>query len=157
MFDAANVEDHVHLRCEVVGYQFPASVEDDWCLVRVDVRQGEDEFFERVDAALEAGDLSRIREWFRALAADRLPRYARLTFTEPCLAFEFLARDDAGVRFAVHLSHELRPTFKLQQLGHVSAAWVLVFHLDFARLAAVADAVDATREKFPTRRPRRKT
>lgn len=110
MFDAANVEDHVHLRCEVVGYQFPATADDDWCLVRVSVRQGQD-MFERVDAALEAGELVSMRNWFRALSEDRLPRVARLEFTEPCLSFEFLARDENGVRFAVNLDAELRTLF----------------------------------------------
>jgi hypothetical protein len=150
MFDATNVDAHVHLRCEIAGYQFPATLDDDWCLVRVSVRQGQDHF-ERVDPALEANDLIRIRDWFRALAADRLPRYAHLGFIEPCLGFEFLARDDAGVRFAVLLSHELRPHFQLRQLGAVSDDWIVVFHLDPARLAAVAAAIDAAIARFPVR------
>lgn len=151
MFDAANIEGRVHLRCEVVGYQLPATLDDDWCVVRVSVRQGQ-ALFERVDAALEASELVEIRDWFRALAVDRLPRYAHLSFTEPCLGFEFLARDDAGVRFAVHLGHELRPPFALEQLGGVDDEWIVVFHLSAPRLTAVADAVEAAIARFPTRR-----
>ena len=83
MFDAVNVESEVHLAFGVTGYEFP-DLADDWCHVRVAVRQG-GESFEAVDPALEATDLPKIRDWFRALAADRLPRYARLSFTEPCL------------------------------------------------------------------------
>ena len=90
MFDAVNLDDGVHLAFGVIGYEFP-DMADDWCLVRVAVWQGA-EAFEAVDPALEATELAAIRDWFRALAADRLPRYATLSFTENCLAFEFLAR-----------------------------------------------------------------
>ena len=115
MFDAVNVDGAVQLAFGVTGYEFPDAV-DDWCLVRVAIRQGGDPY-EAVDPALEATELPRIADWFRALADDRLPRHATLGFTEPCLAFEFLARDDAGVRFAVHLCGELRPPFPLRQFG----------------------------------------
>jgi hypothetical protein len=152
MFDAVNVDGGVHLAFGVAGYEFPDTA-DDWCLVRVAVRQGA-ESFDAADPAIEATELPAIRDWFRALAADRLPRYACLSFTEPCLAFEFLARDDAGVRSVVCLSAELRPPFPLRQLGYEDAEWGVVFHLSPERLGAVASAVEATLGRFPARRPR---
>ena len=63
MFDAANVDGVVHLAFSVSGYEFPDAA-DDWCFVRVAVRQGS-ESFEAVDAALEATELPRIADWFR--------------------------------------------------------------------------------------------
>ena len=150
MFNATNVDDSVHLQCEIVGYQFPDTPGDDWCLVRVLARHTQ-KSFEKVDPALEATDLLRIRDWFRSLAADRLPRFAHLTFIEPCLSFQFLATDSAGVRFAVHLGAELRPSFKLCQLSCVTDEWGVVFHLDAERLAAVVAAVEGAIERFPTR------
>lgn len=107
--------------------------------------------FEKLDPALEAGELVSIRDWFRSLADDRLPRWAHLTFTEPCLGFEFLARDAAGVRFAVDLRAELRPQFRLRQLSAATEQWVVVFHFDAERLALVADAVDGLVAEFPVR------
>jgi hypothetical protein len=150
VLDAMNVDGSVQLRCEIVGYQFPDIPDDDWCFVRVTVRQAQ-ESFEKTDPALEATDLPRIRDWFQALAADRLPRFARLTFIEPCLGFEFLARDAAGVRFSVRLGAELRPGFELRQLGCATSEWAVVFHLDAERLAAVAAAVDLAVRAFPVR------
>ena len=152
MFDAVSLDDGVHLAFGVIGYEFP-DMADDWCHVRVAVRQGA-ESFQAVDPALEATELPAIRDWFRALAADRLPRYATLSFTENCLAFEFLARDDAGVRFAVHLCGELRPPFSLRQFTYEDAEWHIVFHFTPERLAAVAAAAEATLGRFPARRPR---
>jgi hypothetical protein len=150
MFDAVSMDGGVHLAFGVTGYEFP-DIADDWCLVRVAVRQG-GESFEAVDPAIEATELPAIRDWFRALAADRLPRYATLGFTEPCLAFEFLARDDAGVRFAVHLCGELRPRFPLRQLGFEDAEWRVVFHFTPVRLGAVAASAEAALGQFPVRR-----
>jgi hypothetical protein len=116
MLDALDVDSRIHLICRVVGYQFPDDQDDNWCLVRVEVdRDGKT--FEKVDPALETPDLIVIQDWFRALANDQLPRYAHLTFTEPCLSFEFIAKTDAGIRLAVQLSHELRSGFPLKQLS----------------------------------------
>jgi hypothetical protein len=150
MFHASNIDGSVHLDCAVVGYQFPDIPDDDWCLVRVAVRHGQ-KTFEKVDPALEATELLSLRDWFRSLANDRLPRYAHLEFTEPCLGFEFLAKDDTGVRFAVHLRDELRPTFDLEQFSCVTAAWAVVFHFDAERLASVASAIEATLDRWPIR------
>ena len=88
------------------------------------------------------------------LATDRLPRYATLSFTEPCLALEFLARDDAGVRFAVHLCGKLRPPFPLRQLGCGDRDWHIVFYCTPERLAAVAASAEATSGRFPPRHHR---
>src|SRR5688572_14130589 len=88
MLNAINIDRGVQLQCSVIGYQFPNTPDDDWCLVRVAVRQGL-RSFEKVDPALEAHDLLKVRNWFRALAELRLPRVAHLTFVEPCLSFEF--------------------------------------------------------------------
>jgi hypothetical protein len=150
MLDVWNVDDRVHLKCHVVGYEFPEKRDDNWCLVRVEVRQ-DSESFEKVDPALEATELLLLRDWFRCLANDRLPRYANLTFTEPCLGFEFLARDAVGVRFAVHLDFELKPDFPLRQLSYSTNDWQVVFHLSFDRLTVLLDSIEATILKFPVR------
>ena len=150
ILDALNIDGGVHLQCSVAGYQFPKKLHDDWCFVRVAIRQGS-RVFEKIDPALEAHDLSRIRNWFRALADLRLPRVAHLTFVEPCLGFEFLGHDEHGVRFAVHLGAELRPPFSLEQLSEISKEWVVVFRFDAQQLADVASAVDTLCETFAVR------
>jgi hypothetical protein len=150
MLDLDDIDGSVHVRCDVTAYQFSTSRADDWCLVRVVVAQGADSF-EKVDPALEAGDILRIRDWFRALAEDRLPRYAHLDFIEPCLSFEFLGATSEGVRLAVHLGAELRPPFPLRQLSHVSDDWAVVFVLASAQLHAVADACEEAGRRLPVR------
>lgn len=152
MIDAKNVEDTVHLNCRVIGYQFPDDPQDNWCLVRVEVHQGSKTFL-KVDPALETTELPDLRAWFSALANDRLPRFSHLTFTEPCLSFEFLAKEAGGVRFAVHLSHELRPNFRLKQFSRSTRDWSMVFCLTPERLSGIVDELDATILKFPDREP----
>jgi hypothetical protein len=117
---------------------------------RVVVQQGS-RSFEKVDPALEAHDLQRIRNWFRALAELRLPRVAHLTFIVPCLSFDFLASNERGVRFAVHLGAELRPPFPLEQLEMVDKDWAIVFCFDPQQLAAIADATDILCTRFVVR------
>ncbi|MEQ9501570.1 MAG: hypothetical protein RIT81_32165 [Deltaproteobacteria bacterium] len=150
MLDLTNVEGSVHLKCEVVGYESPEEARDDWCTVSVDVRQNEHRFMKR-DPALEATDLARIRQWFRCLADDRLPPSAHLGFTEPCIRFQFLARGHDTVRFAIHLDHELRPSFPLEQFESNSNDWIVVFRATFSELSDLADAVGRAALKFPAR------
>ena len=150
MLDLLNVDDQVRLECDVVGYQFPDQPNDDWCLIRVDVRQG-DESFEKIDAALTASEVVSIRDWFRCLAGERLPRWAHLQFTEPCLGFQFLAMEDAGVRIAVHLNDRLRPPFRLKQLRLETEEWQVVFLLDGEDLARVIERVESQIQTHPVR------
>ena len=119
-------------------------------MVRVVVTHGADSF-ERVDAAIEAGDLPRIGDWFQALAERRIPRRVRLSFIEPCLSFELLAAEPEGVRFAVHLAAGLRPPFPLRQLSAVSKKWSVVFVLRTEQLVAVATACEETARRLPVR------
>ena len=151
IFQATNVDGGVQLCCNVVGYQFPEIAHDDWCQVCVDVRQGEDSFH-KIDPALDATDLRSIRDWFSALARNNLPRFALLSFVEPCLSFEFLGCNDAGVRFAIHLGAELKPNFQLKQLSYESKKWGIVFHLEPWRLAAVVTMLEEASGIFPPRR-----
>lgn len=150
MLDVTNIDRNVRVRCEVTAYQFPRSAADDWCMVRVAIEQGPDSF-DRSDPALEAGDITKVRDWFGALAEDRLPRYAHLTFIEPCLSFRFLARESGGVRIALDLAAELRPPFPLVQLSRASKEWSIVALLAPDRLAAVAAACDEASRRFPVR------
>lgn len=153
MLDLLNVDGQVRLACEVVRYQFPALRTDNWCVVRLEVSQGKRSYVKE-DPALETQDLVRLREWFQCLAEDRLPRYAHLTFVEPCLSFEFLGKDDAGVRFSVHLSAELRPDFRLKQLSLSTRSWQVVFHLGAEALGAIVERIEASVRRFPVRHAR---
>ena len=116
MLKLRNVEDKVELELAVEGYQFPDSPQDDWCMVKAVVRQG-DELYEAVDPALETTEIVGILEWFKCLSEHRLPRFGHLTFTEPCIEFEFLACEDELVRISINLSNELQPGFDLKQFG----------------------------------------
>ena len=150
MLELANTDETVHLKCEVLGYQFPDAERDDWCMIRVQIRQG-DASFEGVDPALEAIDLPSIRDWLMCLKNGRLPRWAHLTFTEPCLGLEFLAREQTGVRIAVHLGGALRPPFPLEWLGMAWDSWQVVAVLDRDELGAMVAGVERTMSQFPVR------
>jgi hypothetical protein len=110
-------------------------------LVRVVVRQGT-ETLEKIDPAVEVSDLIKIRDWFDCLANDRLPRFSRLSFIEPCLAFAYLANTDVGTPFEIVLDAELAPPFPLRQFSEPIDEWHIVFELERGRLAAVVAEVD---------------
>lgn len=150
MFKLSNVENKVALELAIEGYQFPDSPKDDWCLVKVIVKQGEDTF-EAVDPALETTELLRVIEWFRCISRRKLPRYARLSFTEPCLEFKFLACTDDAVRISIHLSHELKPNFKLKQLGLSLSKWNVVFELGENEFNEIISGIEAALQRFPVR------
>lgn len=151
VLDASNVDHTIHRQCHVIGYEFPESSTEDWCLVRVRIDQGA-EHFEAIAAALEAGDLLRIRDWFLCLADDRLPRWASIPFTEPCLGFAFVAADEDGICLAVKLAHRLQPSFPIHQFELSSDEWNVVFELPRERIRAIVADVDAAVSEYPTRR-----
>lgn len=150
MFKLSNVENKVGLELSAEGYQFPESPKDDWCFVKVIVKQGKDTF-EAVDPALETTELVNILEWFKCLSERKLPRYARLCFTEPCLEFEFLACTDSSVRISIHLSHELKPSFDLKQFGLPPSGWGLVFELRENEVYKVISGIEETLLRYPVR------
>jgi hypothetical protein len=150
MFKLINVENKVELELSIEGYQFPESPEDDWCFVKVIVKQAED-VFETIDPALETTELLRILEWFKCLAERKLPRFARRSFTEPCLKFEFLACTDNSVRISIHLSHEMKPNFDLKQFGLPPAEWKVVFELEPDDFKRIISGVEAAITQYPVR------
>src|SRR3990167_2672445 len=129
MIELINVDNKVQLELTVEGYQFPDSSEDNWCMVRCFVKHGEHSF-EVYDPALETRDVQSIHDWFLCLAELQLPRYAKLSFTEPCLEFEFLACRNDSVRIAINLSRKLKPNFSLNQFGLSRSDWRVVFELN---------------------------
>lgn len=150
MLTAKSVGGGVDFQCSVIGYEFPDSAGDDWCLLKVSVAQGADAF-ERIDPAIEAPDLVKMRDWFDCLSTGRLPRRAHLSFVEPCISFDFLARSDAGIRFGIHLGAELTPPFPLQQFGESIDEWHVVFELPPAAIAEIVVQIDAAIARFPAR------
>ncbi|MEM7346787.1 MAG: hypothetical protein AAF485_21295 [Chloroflexota bacterium] len=99
-----------------------------WCLVKVIVIQGEQKF-QQIYPALQHLELVEILEWFRRLSKHKLPRFGRLSFTYPCLEFEFLACDDEIIRISIGLRREMRPSFDLRQLNWTFDEWDIVFEL----------------------------
>ncbi|MEE2730547.1 MAG: hypothetical protein VYA55_06960 [Pseudomonadota bacterium] len=144
MLNLTNVENKVRLDLSIVGYQFPDDSLDNWCMVKAVVEQSGDKF-EYTDPALDARDLLKIRDWFKCLSERKLPRFARLTFIEPCLEFEFLACEGPTVRIAIGMSRELKPSFELNQFGRANPSWRVVFELSekefIAILANMAKAI----------------
>jgi len=47
MIELENIENHVKLKCEVVGYQLPDNHEDNWCLLKLAINKG-DKFLEKI-------------------------------------------------------------------------------------------------------------
>lgn len=150
MFKLSNVDNKVDLELSIEGYQFPEIPKDQWCFVKVIVKQGSD-VFEAIDPALQTTELLRVLEWFRCLQERKLPRYARLCFTEPCLEFDFLASTESSVRISVHLSHELKPNFDLEQLGRRSSEWSVVFELRENELKQIVSGVEVVLLRCPVR------
>jgi hypothetical protein len=150
MIELGNVENHVSFRCEVVGYEFPDSLEDNWCLLKVTVKQ-DARCFEAIDPALETYDLIAIQNWFKSLSEGKLPRYAHLAFTEPCISFEFLACKDSRVRLGINLHNELTPDFKLKQFNARHSNWAIVFELDNDDFKKTLDGIRTAIDTYPVR------
>jgi hypothetical protein len=150
MFELKNIEKKVSLDCSVEGYQFPDSPKDDWCLLKV-ILQHNGSTFEKVDPALETEELVRMYQWFECLSKNMLPRFACLSFTEPCIDFEFLAYNEGIVRMSIGLSNELKPSFELEQLRSKSNEWSIVFELDDSNFSRILKGIDAAIKKYPTR------
>ncbi len=150
MFNLTNIEGNVLLKCELVGYQFPESQNDDWCLLKVSVTQGS-ESFERIDPALEAKEVLIIYNWFKDLSNNCLPSYANLSFIEPCISFSYLASKEGDVRIAINLSHELKPEFKLNQFQSDTHNWNIIFELNNEDFANVLSGLNKAIEMCPIR------
>lgn len=128
MLELINVEKQVQLRLNAIGYQFPEDVHDDWCLIELQIQQG-DRVFKKTDPALEAAELVRLLSWIECLAENRLPRFSELAFTEPCISFSFLACHEGIVRISIELDYELKPDFELEQFGDSHSEWGIIFEL----------------------------
>lgn len=148
MIKLKNVEKNIELELDVDGYQFPALEEDDWCNIKLKVRQNENSFI-TVDPALEATDLQSILEWFNCLKDRKPPSFASLSFTEPCLEFAFLAARNNAVRFSINLNHELRPKFKMKQFGLKSDSWRVVFEIGC--FDEIISGIEKSIRQFPAR------
>ncbi|MET1255630.1 hypothetical protein [Aliikangiella maris] len=150
MIKLKNIEGKVSLSIEVVGYQFPESEKDDWCLLKVQVEQDNDSI-ELIDPAIETTELAQLLLWVSSLSEGRLPRYAHLTFIEPCISFNFLSFKDDIVRISITLSHELKPNFPLIQFGNESSEWCIVFELNENQFTNIRNGIKSTLERYPIR------
>ena len=150
MLELKNVENKVLVSLSICGYQFPEDKADDWCLVKASISQGK-ELFEKVDPALETHELFELHSWFKALSENRLPRYSLLSFTEPCLSFEYLSFSDDIVRFGINFSNELKPNFELNQFNSTSKNWNVVFGYKLCELASIAASIENTCKSYPVR------
>lgn len=144
-------ENNIELELSIVGYQFPSDSTDNWCLLKASISQV-DNIFVVNDPALEAMDLVAILNWFRCLSNRQLPRYGTLTFTEPCITFEFLACQENSVRIAISLSNEMQPDFKFKQFGIVLVDCSLCFDLDSNDFTQIIKNLEALIKLYPTRR-----
>jgi hypothetical protein len=150
MIELINIENKIKLGCEIVGYEFLDRIEDNWLLLKVKVEQ-EGMIFEKIDATLTTTELIDLYEWFKCLAENRLPQYAHLTFTEPCISFNFLSYQNNRVRISIELSHELKPDFEIDQFKTKSIDWNIVFDLDSNVLEKTIVRIGATMNRFPIR------
>lgn len=150
MIELKNIEDQIAFKCGVKGYQFPEIQKDDWCLLVIEVRQS-NQVFTKTDPAIDAKELLAIYEWFKCLSEKKLPRYAELTFTEPCISFQFLAYRNEKVRIAIRLSHELEPDFEILQFRSESSNWTIVFELDGSNFSEILSGLESAIILFPAR------
>ena len=148
--DLWNPDRSLRLRLSIIGYQFPNEHSDDWLFVRLEVEhQGES--YDRIDPALEATELPEIHAWFKALSTRILPKWANLSFTEPCLEFRFLRSKESSVRIAVGLNAELRPPFALHQLGNRDDEWDAVFELGTIEFESILSGIESAMATYPVR------
>jgi hypothetical protein len=140
MLSAINTEHNIQLYIDVVAYEFPQEkvVQDN----RV---------FEKVDPALEADEIEHIYDWFECLSNAQLPKYSNLTFTEPCLGFEFLSNRNGVVRIAIDLNHELKPDFELRQFAREQKDWRIIFDLKESDFKQVLEGIKGSKSQFPVR------
>lgn len=150
MLKLKNVEGKIDLSLDVVGYQFPDSKSDDWCLLKATIIQDGDEC-ELIDPAIETSELVQLLRWFSSLSEGRLPRYAHLTFTEPCISFKFLAFNEGVVRIAINLGRELKPPFEIDQFRAKNNEWSIVAELKSNELAAMRDGIERSLKIYPVR------
>lgn len=150
LFKLKNTENDIELELSVVGYQFPDDHRDNWCLVSATVKQNGNKFTV-TDPALETGSLKRILEWFNHLNERILPRCALLSFTEPCLEFEFLASDAESVRVSVNLGAEMKPGFELIQFENPSEDWNIIFDLTPEDFESISEGIKLAMKQYPAR------
>jgi len=150
MLSLINSEHNLQLNIDVIAYEFPQKKEDDWCQVKVKVVQ-DNRIFDKIDPALEADEIEHIYDWFECLSNAHLPKYSNLSFTEPCLGFEFLSNRNGVVRIAVELSHELKPDFELRQFAREQKDWRIIFDLKENDFKRVLEGIKGSKGKFPVR------
>lgn len=150
MIEITNTEQNVRLKMQIVGYESPDDPTEDWLMVAVDVdHQGR--HFAQVDPALEVPDLERLERWFISLAKRQLPRWSHITFTEPCVAFAFLAFHEPTVRISIMLDYELRPPFMLNQFGSRTRRWGIICDLTDSDFANIISGIQKARDRYPSR------
>ncbi len=150
MIELKNIENKLDFKCEVEGYQFPENSSDDWCNLKVGVRQN-GLVFEKVDPALETLEVEILYDWFKCLSENSLPRFAELTFTEPCISFNFLAFQHNKVRISIELDHELKPGFEIEQFGELDQDWQMVFELTDVDFKEILSGLSLTMKQYPVR------
>ena len=150
MLNLTNIDNKVQLGLSITGYEFPEQPGDNWLMIMVTVAQAE-KVFESADPALQTTDLVDLHDWFECLSSNRLPRYSRLTFIEPCLEFEFLAREESTVRIAIKLNHELKPAFNLEQFGRASENWSIVFNIGKSEFSGILKSLSLAIQQYPIR------
>lgn len=151
------------LKLDVVGYQFP-ELNDNWLNVRLHLKVGLHKW-ERIDPALETGDLRQISNWLGEVVEHiavfgrwRTQRLStRLNFTEPNLEFEIFNGhpSDAPATFRVHLSHEfLQPFRNLLSHAHLdddpTQLW-LDFGVTGEKLQELTDSLQVQLDLYPSR------
>ncbi len=162
MLTLNNQEFGTELILNVVDYQFPNNTndnwhDDNWCMISAKVTQKENTF-ETVDASLLTNEIQQLLEWFQCLSARKLPQYATLDFTEPCLSFEFIACKKDWVRISIKLDYEMKPNFLLEQFFSFDdensiddCDFEMIFDLTQNDFSAVIANLQETVKKFPTR------
>ena len=156
MFELSNVEGHISIKFVIIGYQFPSDPIDDWLLVKLTVKQGNN-VFEKIDPALTTQELINVYQWFNALHERKLPRFGNQTFTEPCIGLNFLAYRSDTVRFSIELSHELKPNFFIEQFKFpnkdkwFSKDWHIVFEANNDDFIQILNSLTQDISNYPTR------
>ena len=147
----SDLKNDIRLELTVVGYQFPDESLDNWCLLNATISQ-ENNVFVVNDPAIEAIDLVNILDWFKCIHNRQLPRYATLTFIEPCIEFNFIACCESYVRIAISLNNEMQPDFKFKQFGITLENCNLCFDLNLNDFNLIISNLESLVQLYPFRR-----
>jgi hypothetical protein len=137
----------------VLGYQFPAIVDDEWDSNWLNIRihaQTERGGWSATDPSLLTADVAALADWLQAIAEGKIEAGDELEFMEPNLSFGLTGESGDEVALRIWLELESRPPWAASGVVGERDCWIdLDVHRD--DLHRAADDLREQLQKFPPR------